>query len=33
LVVPKRRGWNDEARRHVAPVDRLDAIISKTIAA
>ncbi len=29
----ERRGWNDEARRHVALVDRLDGIISKTNAA
>lgn len=29
----RRRGWNDEARRHVALVDRLDGIISKPNAA
>jgi len=29
----ERRGWNDEARRHIALVDRLDGIISKTNAA
>jgi len=29
----ERRGWNDEARRHTALVDRLDAIITKTSAA
>jgi hypothetical protein len=29
----ERRGWNDEARRHVALVDRLDAIIANANAA
>jgi hypothetical protein len=29
----RRRGWSDEATRHAALVDRLDAIISKTNAA
>jgi integrase len=29
----ERRGWNDEAKRHVALVDRLDAIITNTNAA
>jgi hypothetical protein len=29
----ERRGWNDEAKRHAALVDRLDAIIAKTNAA
>jgi hypothetical protein len=29
----RRRGWNDEATRHAALVDRLDAIITKTNAA
>jgi hypothetical protein len=24
------RGWNDEAKRHAALVDRLDVIIAKT---
>jgi hypothetical protein len=29
----ERRGWNDEADRHLALVERLDAIIAKTNAA
>jgi hypothetical protein len=29
----ERRGWNDEARRHTALVNRLDAIIANTNAA
>jgi YD repeat-containing protein len=29
----RRRGWNDEATRHAALVDRLDAIMAKTSAA
>ncbi|MGO9976688.1 MAG: hypothetical protein ACLP01_28560 [Solirubrobacteraceae bacterium] len=29
----QRRGWNDEARRHTALVDRLDAITTNTHAA
>jgi site-specific recombinase XerD len=29
----ERRGWNDEAKRHAALVDRLDSIIAKTNAA
>jgi hypothetical protein len=27
------RGWNDEADRHLAPVERFEAIIAKTNAA
>ena len=29
----RRRGWNDEATRHAALVERLDAIVAKTRAA
>jgi hypothetical protein len=29
----ERHGWNDEARRHTALVDRLDDVITRTRAA